>query len=303
MFKILSLTRILGSVDVRNIDDIAYVIGGKVDFEAVQNWAMAHVLKAEGIQGIPARVESSLAALSEFSYFIVNTKPRTDGCISGAGKIGAVEYRVDLQTLAKGVAHKHEVKGLVFKASKGGAIHVFLMPASRELDMKSSVIKKKLNATDMEFMRSIGVVQFTVNPFSMLDAFKRNPDKFPNGLVFHIDEKAFNEVDFVTNNVGSTVLSCSVPRNEYFDLFLHKIKSSSSSGSITVLSTEQGLFRPKTNLPSDSEHSEAVSPTDSSKPKGPVHSASDSSLLVHGNRVPVGGTGSSDNSEQAPQTV
>lgn len=312
MYKIVSLVRILEPVIAHKKGEVDYVFGGTGrDFEPIRVWAESHILSTESLSDLPSRVTSSLTIFSKFSNFILSTKPETKGCISDGDKKGAADYRVNLSTGDVGVDPKHEIKGLIYRHKKTNAVHVFFLPASFEVNLKKVPGGRELRL--ISDLSEIGLIPYTVNPFSVLDTFVSNPGKFPQGITFHIHEQGFNEVGFVTNNVGTRFVSCSVPRDEYFHQFFDKVKLIDSPGVIRVFSTDkrsgfnvaaEDLFRSTSASPTDSSGSETVSPTDGAKkPKGPVHSVSDSSLLVHGNGMPVGGTGSSDNSEQAPQTV
>jgi hypothetical protein len=130
--------------------------------------------------------------------FYVSSKPPTVGCKEAA------EFRINPEKILRGeknpfgIELASEVKARVKK--RGDALYFFIMPGDKNLDEK---IASQLPIADLS---GLGVVEFTVNPATVLSA----SDKLVR--IFQHQELSG---EFLSNNLGSRFLSCTISQDHY----------------------------------------------------------------------------------------
>lgn len=133
----------------------------------------------------------------DFEFYVSN-KPKTHGCKEAA------EFRINPEKILRGeenpfgIELASEVKSQVKK--RGDALYFFIMPGDKNLDEK---IASQLLVADLS---GLGVVEFTVNPAAVLLA---------SGGVVRIFQHQELSGEFLSNNLGSRFLSCTISQEHY----------------------------------------------------------------------------------------
>jgi len=159
------------------------------------------LLKESELREDNIRIEHTINFLidveNDFEFYIAN-KPPTRSCEEAA------KFRVNHEKILRreenpfGIKAANETKSIVRK--RGDALYFFIMPGDRKLDEK---IASQLPAADLS---RLGVIEFTVNPATILSA----SDK-----VVHIFQHQELNGEFLSNNLGSKFLSYAISQEHY----------------------------------------------------------------------------------------